>query len=226
MILDYYQLPEVSSSDLGKLERLFYNRPDPALEQVFAFGSLVDALLTERKLLSFAALELRESSGKTIQFDYKTWQLAEKLADTLRRDSVISRLLDNSVGQYIFRRTLPFTYEGEDYKIRARCKFDLLSKPFGMGLDFKTTSCASEKEFISAISYFDYDKQAAWYMDLARIDRHWIVAGSKVNNKIFRFAVERGDETYTRGVAKYSRWAWRWNTLIEPFEQQLLKSAA
>lgn len=225
MIVNYYALPEVSSSDLGELERLFYNRPRPDLEQIFAFGSLVDAMLTEPALLLSMTYQMRDGN-RLVDFDVATWRLAETLASNLRTDPIIARLLPFSRGQYIFRRTLEFAYEGEAYKIRSRCKFDLLARAFSMGLDFKTTSCTSQKQFEEAIAFFDWDKQGAYYMDIARIDRHWIAGVSKKTGKVFKYVIERGDETHKRGQEKYSIWAYRWITLIEPFEKQLLKIAS
>ena len=224
--INYFDLPEVSSSDLGELERMFYNRARPDLEEIFNFGSLVDAMLTERHKLDPYALCLTEDGGRIIQYTGEVWRLALKLEVALRADPVVARLLPGMKGQYIFRRTLAFQYEGEEYKIRARCKFDLFTRIHKIGLDFKTTSCKTKKEFIGAIDHFDYDKQAAWYMDLAKIDYHWIVGVSKSTGEIFKYVVQRGDETHARGVAKYSVWAYRWLILIEPFEKQLLKLAA
>lgn len=224
-MVNYYQLPEVSSSDLGELERMFYDRPRPDLEQVFAFGSLVDAMLTEQSKLKTLTLQLVEDGGNVLHFSYETWRLASKLATILQRDPLVSCYLPGSIGQYIFRRTLSFTYNGEEQKIRGRCKFDLFNKAHKTGLDFKTTSCKTYKAFVACIEHFDWDKQAAWYMDLARIDYHWIIGISKSTSEVFKYAIKRGDATHTHGVAKYSLWAHRWNYLIEPFEQQLLKVA-
>jgi hypothetical protein len=228
VIENYFDLPEVSSSDLGALERLFYGRPDnrAELEEIFNFGSLVDAMLTERELLDYTSCSLRVPGKLDIHYSPLVWRQAERLAGHLRKDPVVARMLPVMKGQYIFRRTLDFSYDGEEYKIRARCKFDLYTKLYQTGLDFKTTACKTKKEFVNAVDHFDWDKQGAWYMDLARIDYHWIVGVSKVTGEIFKHVIERGDATHKRGVEKYSVWAYRWLILIEPFEKQLLKLAA
>lgn len=225
-VINYYDLPEVSSSDLGELERTFYDRERGDLEEIFNFGSLVDAMLTERELLNYSMCSLRQPGSLDLLFSPLVWRQAEILADYLRKDPVVKLMLPGAKGQYIFRRTLCFQYEGDEHKIRARCKFDLFIKAHKTGLDFKTTSAKSGKEFIAAIDHFDWDKQAAWYMDLARIDFHWIIGVSKKTGEVFKYVVQRGDANHTRGVAKYSVWAYRWLLLIEPFEKQLLKLAA
>jgi len=217
--INYFDLPEVSSSDLGALKRTFYGLPDNRAEliKVFNFGSLVDAMLTERYLLYPVVMGLRTLDGQMVYFTLEDWKLAERLAATLAEDPVIRRLLPMAVGQYIFRRTLDFIYEGEVYQIRGKCKFDLYARGIKTGLDFKTTAATTRAQFIESIDFLDYDKQAAYYMDLGRVDQYWIAGISKKNGKIFKVAIERGDATHKAGVAKYTVWARRWVMLIDPF---------
>lgn len=224
--INYFDLPEVSSSDLGALKRTFYGLPDNRAEliEVFNFGNLVDAMLTERNLLYPALMGLRQADGSMIYFEPSVWRLARRLADTLEKDPVISLLLPISIGQYIVRRTLDFMYEGEVYQIKGKCKFDLLARKIKTGLDFKTTSCRTYKEFVESIFFFDYDKQGAWYMDLGRIDYHWIAGISKSTGKVFKYAIERGDKAHKSGVDKYSAWAYRWTMLIDPFAKSLTQN--
>lgn len=225
-MIDYYALPEVSSSDLGALKRMFYNdeRDLSELEDVFNFGSLVDAMLTERGRVFWAAHQLIDGY-KLIDFTPDVWHQAERLAEALRKDKVVALMLKVMIGQYVFRRTLTFTYEGDDYEIRARCKLDGYCKRFATGLDYKTTACKTRKEFIGAIDFFDWDKQAAFYMDLAKLERFWIIGISKKTGEIFKHAIERGDETYLRGRGKYTVWSYRWKMLIEPFANHLKLAA-
>lgn len=223
---NYYKLPEVSSSDLGELKRVWYNSERPDLEEIFNFGSLVDAMLTERHLLDFTSYSLIVPGSLDIHYSAAVWRQAEALERSLRQDQAVALMLPAMRGQYIFRRTLGFNFEGEELLIRGRCKFDLYSRIHKTGLDFKTTSCHTAKAFAAAIEFFDWDKQAAWYMDLARIDYHWIVGVSKVTGEVFKYVIQRGDENHKRGVAKYSLWAYRWLMLVEPFNNHLTKIAA
>lgn len=224
MVANYYELPEVSSSDLSALERKFYGLPDNRedLKGIFNFGSLVDAMVSERRKLDVMLHTLTEDDGNVIEFDYKVWKMAEKMADTLRKDKLVALMLKIMVGQYIFRRTLRFVYDDDGYEIRARCKLDGYCKEFGIGLDYKTTSCKTYKAFVESIAHFNYDRQAAYYMDIAGINSYWIIGISKVTNEVFKFAIARGDETHSRGVAKYSIWAYRWIIYIQDFTINLL----
>ena len=174
-------------------------------------------MLTEKYLLYPVVMGLRTLDGQMVYFDPETWRRAHALAEILARDPVVRRLLPMAIGQYIFRRTLDFIYEGEVYQIRGKCKFDLYARGIKTGLDFKTTTATTRAQFVESIDFFDYDKQAAYYMDLARIDFFWIAGISKKNGKVFKCAIERGDPTHKAGVAKYSQWAYRWVMLIDPF---------
>jgi hypothetical protein len=219
VIPNYYLLPAVSCSDLKSLLLAFYAVPDrrEALQDTFNFGSLVDAMLTEPHKVDHKRKALIEDTGNVIYFDEVTFRSALKLAEAMRKDPIVAQLLAVSAGQYVFTRRLSFEYEGDIYEIPARCKYDLFSKPFRTGADFKTTACTTLKAFRESIDFFYYDMGAAWYMDLAKIDTFWIIAISKKNGQIFKHAIKRGDETYESGRRKYSLWAYRWLLFVDSF---------
>lgn len=225
--MNYYELASVSNSDLSELRRAYYGIPDPqGLERIFAFGSLVDAMRSETSKLNPYSRTLTDDYGVVIFFELDVWRFAERLAKELETDPVVSRLADTMVGQYVFNRTLKFEYEGDEYSIRARCKYDGFSKQFATGLDYKTLGVKTYEQFKASIAHFDYDRAAAWYMDIARIDFFWIIGVSKINGKVFKYAIERGSELHTYGVQKYSRLAYGWVTLIDGFQQSNIKIAA
>lgn len=219
LVPGYFNRPEVSNSDLKALARMLAAIPDNRddLEDIFNFGSLVDALLTEAYRVNHEERSLSLETGGKVYFEKPVFDLAKKLAANLKKDRVVSLLIDNMVGQYIVARTLKFTYDDEEYEIKGRCKFDGLAKKFRTGCDYKTTSCTTRKAFVESIEFFDYDQAGAWYMDLARIDRFWIIGISKKTGEVFKYAIERGDETYRRGRDKYARLAYKWIMLIANF---------
>ncbi len=216
---NYFDLAEPSNSDLKLLGKLCNAIPDNRenLEEVFNFGSLVDAFVTEHFRIRYSDCSLLLETGGVVFFEPEIFALAKKMATKLKADRVVALLLPLMKSQHIVIKTISFEYEGEVYKIKGRCKFDGVSKKRKISVDYKTTSCTTRKAFIVSIEYFDYDQQGAWYMDLAGIDQHWIFGISKKTGEVFRYVIKRGDETYLRGVAKYSRLAYRWVTLIENF---------
>ncbi len=224
MSVSYFDLPEVSNSDLKALGKMIFGIEDnrESLEDILNFGSLVDAMLTETWRVTHLTCTLHLETGGVIQFTPEAFLLAKKLSAALKADRVVSMLVDTMIGQYVFAKTIGFKYQGEEFEIRGRCKFDGFNKKFKLGCDYKTTACTSYAQFKNSIDHFDYDQQGAWYMDLAGIDRHWIIGISKKNSQVFKYAIERGDETYLNGVRKYSRLAYLWKLLIEDFKIELI----
>jgi len=225
--MKYFDRPEVSNSDFTSLARAYNCLPDnrAELEDIFNFGSLVDAMLTEKWRVNFFSMTL-DDDGKVLQYAPDIFAQAVRLADACKKDPVISLALKHMVGQYVFiRKGFAFEYEGESYRIDARCKFDGFSRALDMGMEYKTTSCANKKQFREAIDHFHWDRAGAWYMDLARINRHWICGVSKKSGEIFKLAIDRESDIYKIGKRKYSFWAYRWDLLVTPFAKCLQKAA-
>jgi hypothetical protein len=214
-VSSYFNHPNVSNSDLKSLRDMFYGIVRDYPVMAFLFGSLVDAMLTEEHLVNYTDRTLF-NNGKHVLIDAVTFKLAQRLAERLRKDPVISLLLKHMTGQYEVYRTLEFEYEGDLYHIPARVKFDGYCKLTREdSVDYKTTTCTTQRQFEESIYYFDYDQQGAWYMDVGRTNRHWIIGISKVNKKIFKYAIDRTTPVYKSGYIKYTKWSFMWLTLIE-----------
>lgn len=212
----YFLRPEVSNSELLALRRAYYSVPDPDLEQVYRFGSLVDAMLTEDGRVDYILHQLHDDD-EIINYTGAEFVLATSMVDACKVDPVIRAFIEGGRSQHIFIKTIGFTYDGEEYQIKGRCKFDSIKKSIKTGADYKTTACTTRKACLAAIDYFNYDQQGAWYMDLAGTDRHWIIFISKKTKQVFKFAIERGDAVYEQGRRKYSFWARVWLMLFENF---------
>lgn len=230
LAVNYFDRPEVSNSDLKALERMFLVKPEQDLTEVFNFGSLVDAMLTEPwRVLRMSDgvgtpfCQLRLETGGLITYSSSTYKHASKLSQNLKNDRVVKMMLDTMSGQWVVAREMSFVYEEQEYKIKGRCKFDGYSQKYKIGVDYKTTACSTLKAFRDAIDFFDWDQQGAWYMDLAEIDSHWIIGVSKKTGEVFKHVIQRDDEVYKRGRDKYARWAYRWLMLIENFTPKLLE---
>jgi hypothetical protein len=211
----YFSHPNVSNSNLKELRRYYHGDESDLAERLreqFIIGSLVDNYVTPTRPQTRAEIEL----GATVE----QGQLARGLGDYMLADPLIRVFVTEMVGQFAFFKSISFEFDGETYTIRGKCKFDLFSRRFKIGVEIKTTSCKTYKAFVASIEFLDYDQAAAWYMDLAKIDRLWIIAICKSTKQIFKFVVQRGDETHARGVAKYSRWGYNWITIVDGFIHQ------
>lgn len=206
--MNYYDLPFVSNSDLGALRKELYGIEEiENLQFHYSFGSLVDAMLTEPQDEIVKAIS-------DYPFTEDHLKMADKMVEYCRKDPLIPLMLKRAVAQYVYIKTIQFNDNGYQFKMKCRCKLDLLSKPLKMGLDFKTLSVETERAFINSIDHFDYDRQGAFYMDMGNLDRFWIIGISKKNAKIFRLAITRGDEHYQNGLRKYTFWARKYYDMI------------
>lgn len=215
--MNYYARPQVSNSDLGNLKAEMYGLQKPDnIQEIYDFGNLVDAMLTEPNLIDYSNQSIWLHNDWQKVDDVK-WKLANKMVQSMLKDPFISLVVKKMKGQYEFYKRLDLEYEGFEFSINARAKYDGIAKPLKTGLDYKTTACTTDKAFIQSLDHFDYDRQCAWYMDIAGLDRFWFIGISKKNMKVFKYAVSRDDEFYIKGKQKYLRLAYLWNIYFENF---------
>lgn len=220
MCVNYYDLPQVSNSDLTALARACNALPDnrEELEDVFNFGSLVDAMLTESFRLSYGLRTLTDEYGRVTYYTQEVWDQASTMVRQARKDKVISMALKQMIGQYVFVRRFVFTFGGLDEYLMMRCKFDQYHRALRMGMEYKTTSCRTKKQFREAVDHFHWDRAAHIYINLGRAESHWIKGISKETGEIFTIAVNKGHEIYTNGGQKAAYWCNKWNILIPNFK--------
>jgi hypothetical protein len=220
--MNYYSLYNyVSNSDLGALKDALNLATMPSnIQEIFDFGNLVDTLITEPHLGDRANLRVNNSDGTFLSFSEAQWERAEKMKVSLLKNDFLKMILKDALFQYVFlRKEINVSYSGYDFKIPGRCKFDIYNKPIKIGADIKTTACTSQKSFTESMSFFDYDRQGSWYMDLAKLNKMVYFGVSKKANKkgiheVFTYAISRGDASYISGKNKYSRLAYQYKNLI------------
>src|SRR5690606_21539428 len=117
--------------------------------------------------------------------------------------------------QTVMSQKVKFSFEGVDFDLNTRCKWDLWADRLKYGGDIKSTAATTQKQFEEAVRFFDYDRQRAWYMNIAKSDKDFIIGISKKNFKVFKVPVRRGDELFNEGVKKYSELAFKWWSLFE-----------
>lgn len=215
----YYLRPEVSNSDLGELEKYFLPREQRGdIEAAYRFGNLIDAMITEPERCNHFN---RTVDG--VQFTKEEWEQAYKMLKAFRADEICAAFLKLSEGQAVKSVTMDFNHNGVEFQLLVRCKFDLWMERMQHGADIKSTTATTQKQFEASLDYFNYDRQRAFYMDIAqtmgyKCDRDMLIGISKVNHKIFKVPIKRGDATYTRGRQKVDEAAFRWWSLFEGFK--------
>lgn len=190
------------------------------MQAIFDFGSLVDCMLLEPENVLYSEKKLIIPSGGEVVFEDAVWQRAIAMRDSGRSDRLLSMYIKAMQAQITLKVDFfSVNYMGTEFTIPARCKYDLCSLPMKIGADLKTTSCTSLKAFKDMISLMDYDRQAAWYMDLGKLDNFMFIGISKVPNKkgkheVFHVAFDRDSDIYKSGLAKYQRLSYLYKLLV------------
>lgn len=203
---DYYSRPEVSNSDLSWLKQQLYPRELPDPTQAFRFGNLIDAMITEPHRVDFYTRKLDD-----IQLTVEEFEQAERMKQAFYQDELCQTIAAQADGQAVMvERGRKFTYMGCEFTLDTRCKWDLWRQDWGWGGDIKSTTATTQAAFEAAARYFDYDRQRAWYMDIAGSSRDVLIGISKVNFKVFKVMINRSSPWYKDGFMKYNELAFRW----------------
>ena len=210
---NYYERDEVSNSDLTALKNLLHPRiMFGDREAIFRFGSLVDALITESDKVNHYSRTIADDPVPYSEAEWRhAMEMRSALFDEASRDSFLLKVLSTAHTQTaMVNPEQPLEYGMFPFSLPVRCKWDWWLHECNFGGDLKTTFASTQKEFDEAIDFFDWDRSRAFYMDIARSDRDFIYAISKMNCRVFKHFIHRGDATYQRGRAKYEELAFQY----------------
>jgi hypothetical protein len=207
---NYFQRTEISNSDLSWLNDLWKPEQDPIIkEKAYRFGSLVDAVVTEPEKVDFFRFKVENT-----QYSKEEFEQAMAMKRAFMNDSLASNILKQSEMQKVMIVNRTFTFDDIQFSLDVRCKWDLWMNALKWGGDLKSTTATTQKQFEEAVRFFDYDRQRAWYMDIAGSNQDVLIGVSKVNFKVFKVPIRRGDELYQSGLKKYNHLAFQWWTLF------------
>ncbi|MDR1938765.1 MAG: PD-(D/E)XK nuclease-like domain-containing protein [Tannerellaceae bacterium] len=208
---NYYHRNEVSNSDLSWLKDRLYPKEtvhDPTA--AYAFGSLIDAMITEPERVNYFK---RTMDGKRIKKEL--FDNAAGMKKAFWNDEFCRSITEHSQGQKIsVLHDKKFDYRDYEFKLDVRCKWDIWREDWKWGGDIKSTTATTQAQFEAAARYFDYDRQRAWYMDIENAERDVLIGISKANHKIFKIFINRDSEFYRSGKDKYMELAFRWFLLF------------
>ena len=205
----YYSRKEVSNSDLSALKNQLHPHDMPDPTQAYRFGNLIDAMITEQERVNY----FKRSCDENI-FSKEEWSIAEEMKRAFYADETCRLIAEGSETQKVMStlRT-DINYKGIQFDLPVRCKWDLWQQKWGWGGDIKSTTATTQEQFEAAIRYFDYDRQRAWYMDIAKSNKDLLIGISKKNFKIFKVYITRDSELYKTGLQKYSYLAFMYKQL-------------
>lgn len=205
----YYSRNEVSNSDLSWLKNQLFPRMMPVSTDAYKFGSLLDAMITEPHRVDY----FKRSLDSEV-FSMEDFEKAERMKKAFWDDEFSKMIAERADGQKTMYRRMQMDFNGFDFELNTRCKWDLWRQDWNWGGDIKSTAATTQKEFEAACKYFDYDRQRAWYMDIAGAQRDVLIGISKKNFKVFRIAINRDSEFYKDGRDKYLGLAYKWYLLF------------
>lgn len=197
----YYSRPEVSNSDLSQLKKDLYGRDDdfdPV--HAYAFGNLIDAMITEPEKVDYFKFRIE---GLEYAFTEEQFDMANKMHKAFMKDELAMKMLKASEMQKVMVvPEMQFDNFGISFTLPVRCKWDLWMPGFGWGGDIKSTTATTQSQFEEACRFFDYDRQRWWYMNIAGSKQDVLIGISKVNQKIFKLPIKRGDDFWKSGQEK------------------------
>jgi hypothetical protein len=207
--IDYFLLPQVSNSDLSGLyyETKAVERMGN-IDKAYAFGSLIDAVITEPERVNVFKYKL---DGQP--FSKLDLIAAFRMRDSFFKDRDCVQLLKYSECQRVMIRNVPLQYRGFSFVLPMRCKWDGWLNSAWWGWDLKSTAATSQQQFDAACKHFDYDRQRAVYMTIAGSDQDMIIGISKVNFKVFKKRIKKGDEFYKAGMSKFLELALKYHVM-------------
>jgi hypothetical protein len=211
MSVNYFNRSEVSNSDLTELKK--YWQPENVVydvEAAYRFGSLIDAMITEAHRLNYFRFTV-----DNVQYVKEEFERAEQMKRAFYRDAFCQQLVKQCTFQKVtIRKRFPIQYQGINFHLDARCKWDLFCEHMDLGGDIKSTTATTQKQCEEAVRYFDYDRSRAWYMDLENRSNDILIFISKVNFKVFKIPVKRDSDIYRTGKEKYQDLAFKYWYLL------------
>jgi len=209
----YFLLPQVSNSDLSAVKELFM--PKSYLidfEDALRFGTLIDALITEMHLV-----DVYKRTVHGYIYKPEEMELAYRMKKAFYKDPTCAAFAKLSEFQKISTGLVDFTYSGMDFKLDMRAKWDLFMKALKMGADIKSTMATTQQGFEDACEHFSYYRSRVVYMLIEGTSKDMLIGISKVNCKIFKIPMVRGDKYWIKGLEQATDLAFKYFMMFDGF---------
>lgn len=206
---NYRAFPAVSNSDLTWLQKYWMPTNQYVdLRKAYANGTLIDAMITEPHKVNFFTYRVE---GEDYQYSLEEFEAAKEMKKTFMKDPFCQSFIKGCKFQHIsYNPAFKINCDGFGFTLPAKCKWDLFRPDIDLGGDIKSTACTTQKQVEEALRYFEYPRSRAWYMDLENRNNDILIFISKVNFKIFKVPIKRGDALYNEGKSKYQELAFKW----------------
>ena len=197
-------LPQVSNTDLSQLKAALLGKPNTPNPVALAYGSHFHAAVLEPT--TYARTEERGIK----------WADLEQLARQVRRQRYCRDMLYRGQAEQSYTAT--HTATGVGVKLRPDL---LVSSRAGRQLtliDFKTSSSPDLPHFLTTIEKYDYDRQAALYLDVLGATRFLIIGvQKKASHQVWCVELTATPGLIEQGRKKY-------NALLRHYARQVVPS--
>jgi hypothetical protein len=207
----YYNRSEVSNSDLSWLKKQYMPTNDIDPTEAYKFGTLIDAMITEPQRVDYYQLTVDD-----VQYTKEQFEQAIQMKKAFMKDSICANMVKMADTQSVsIHPNFKIEFEGIEFELPVRCKWDLLFRKIGWGADIKSTTATTQKQFETAIYHFEYTRQRAWYMDIIGSKQDMLIGISKVNFQVFKVPITKESEIYKIGKKQYQDLSFKWWSLFE-----------
>lgn len=183
-------LPHVSNTDLSNLKAQILGQLRQPNPLALAFGS------------HFHTATLEPATYARTQ-EKCPWQQLEQLARQVRRHRYCRDLLYRGTPE--LTHTATHTATGVAVKIRPDLFVISRAGRRTTLIDFKTTSCQDYAHFLASTEQYDYDRQAALYLDALSADRFLIIGvQKKAPHAVWLFDATAAPGFIEQGRKKYT----------------------
>lgn len=177
---------------MGSLDKQFEGKPPLKVTPAMNLGRDLHEAISEPWKLPKDKLHLKEHERVLAVTQCPRWQALYKIGKP-EFEAFKTMEISNPLGF-------------DKVKIKVKAKADHYIKSLSKILDYKFMS-AKVMHPIDTVLWLNYDRQAAWYMDIFRVNEFTFMF---VNTHDYvPFTIRRGDNMYLSGKAKYMESAWR-----------------
>ena len=181
---DYRSYPAYANSDLTEFERFVTAQPNKIPVSAFAEGSAFHQLLLEPR------------SHHPIPADIDRERL-QKMADAVR---------GTRFGKWALqwgRKEQPYLFRHAATGLLCKCQTDLTLR-HGLIIDIKTTRARTYRQFLDCCEQYQYDRQAAFYLDGLKAKR-FVLLGVQKTAPFQVFYIEPTADTIGQGFIQQGR---------------------
>lgn len=191
----YFDRTEVSNSNLTSIKKEIIGDNKPPPLEAYRFGNLIDMMITEQHLIDYTN---HKCAGELFEEDI--WNQAIQMKQSFMADPMCYNMIKLASGQAVTTKMDQlFKYRNWEFYLNVRAKWDLLFRGQGWGADIKSTMATTQSQFEAACDMFDYWRSRVFYMNIIDSDQDMLIGISKVNYKVFKIPIKRGDKYFKKG---------------------------